>query len=66
MRDPKRIKEFCIQLAQIWEINCPDWRFGQLVSNVFCAIGFDPFYVEEDQMMECFKKYFNKKEEHNT
>jgi hypothetical protein len=34
MRDPKRIDEFCKELAEIWKINCPDWRFGQFVINV--------------------------------
>ena len=56
MRNPKRIREFCNQLADIWEGQCPDWRFGQLIVNV---IDRDPFYMEEDEMMEVFKKYFH-------
>lgn len=58
MRDRKRIKEFCNQLANIWESQCPDWRFGQLISNVFTTMQRDPFFYEEPEMIEIFKKYF--------
>jgi len=34
MRDPSRIKIFCERLAAVWQ-RFPDWRFGQLVENVF-------------------------------
>lgn len=63
MRDPKRIKKFCDQLAEIWESQRPDWRFGQLVVNVFYTMSRDPFFYEEDEMMEYFKKYFHLSEE---
>ena len=56
MRDPKRIRKFCDQLAEIWESQCPDWRFGQLFMNVLTR---DPFYMEDDEMMETIKKYFH-------
>ena len=56
MRDPKRIRKFCNQLADIWESQCPDCRFGQLIMNVLTK---DPFYIEDDEMMEIFKKYFH-------
>lgn len=59
MRDPKRIRKFCNQLADIWESQCPDWRFGQLVENVRRANNIsDPFFVEDKEMMECFYKTF--------
>ena len=60
-RDMSRIRKFCNQLADIWETQCPDWRFGQLVSNVTRkeAAGRIPFYIEDDEMMGCFKKYFH-------
>ena len=63
MRDPKRIKKFCDQLAEIWESQCPDWRFGQMMVNVLGAMSRDPFFYEEDEMMEYFKKYFHLDEE---
>lgn len=63
MRDPKRIRKFCNQLADIWEGQCPDWRFGQLVENVYRMDGITmPFYVEDDEMLEHFKRSFNLKE----
>ena len=35
MRDKKRIKKFCDELATIWENKCPDFRFGQMICNIF-------------------------------
>lgn len=61
MRDPKRIRKFCNQLADIWESQCPDWRFGQLVNNVMSSgelAKLVSFYIEDDEMMDYFKKYF--------
>lgn len=59
MRDPKRIKIFCNQLAEIWEAQCPDWRFNQLVENVHRANGlYAPFFTEDDAMMLCIKRTF--------
>lgn len=61
MRDKKRIKKFCDELALVWENNCPDWRFGQMICNVFgeMAMERDPFFPEEDEMIKFFKDYFN-------
>ena len=53
MRDPKRIRKFCNELADIWESKCPDWRFGQLLVNV---IDRDPWFLEEDDMLRLFKQ----------
>ena len=55
MRDPKRIRKFCNELGDIWESNCPDWRFGQMLVNV---IGRDPWFLEEDVVMRLFRVYF--------
>lgn len=66
MRDPKRIYKFCNELAEIWVTQCPDWRFGQLMVNVFSlmeAEGIDPFFSEEDEMLKLFKKYFKIEDE---
>ena len=43
MRDINRIEPFMNEVAGIWKEKFPDWRFGQLMSNFFCAFG-DPFY----------------------
>ena len=60
MRNPDRIDEFCKELAEIWKTNVPDWRFGQLICNVFGAMNEDPFFPEEDRMIGIFKKYFDR------
>lgn len=56
MRDTKRIRAFCNKFADIWESQCPDWRFGQLINNVFG--GDDHFYTEEKDMICLFERYF--------
>lgn len=62
MRDIGRIRKFCSQLASIWERQCPDWRFGQLICNIFEPMDRDPFFLEEDEMMNYIKEYFKIKE----
>lgn len=59
MRNPDRIQEFCDRLAGVWYANCPDWRFGQLISNVLSTSKIDPFYLEEKDMLELFERYFD-------
>lgn len=60
MRDPKRIDDFCNKLAEIWKKNCSDWRFSQLIINVFGSFTFDPWFYEEDKMMECIEAFFER------
>ena len=64
MRDKNRIYKFCNDLSNIWADNVPDWRFGQLICNVFgqmASDGRDPFFPEEDEMIKFFKDYFEVK-----
>lgn len=64
MRDPKRIHKFCNELATIWAENVPDWRFGQLMMNALgemASAGRDPFFPEEEEMIEFFRQFFDKK-----
>ena len=61
MRDKNRIRKVRNELALIWEQECPDWRFGQLMMNVLgdmAVNGRDPFFPEEEEMLNYFKKYF--------
>lgn len=58
MRDPNRIKPFMEDITTIWINCCPDWRFGQIVENVFGEMNYVPFMLEEDRMIEEFVKYF--------
>ena len=53
MRDPKRIDEFCDLLKKIWK-RVPDWRFGQLISNLGRQLEWTPggfFYAEDEEFM---------------
>lgn len=64
MRDPNRIDNFLQELGKIWKTQCPDWRFNQFVINIYETMPFiDPYGVEDDEMMDRIKKYFNIKEE---
>lgn len=64
MRDKNRIDKFCNELAEIWKgYECSDWRFGQLMVNVLGKMqseGLDPFFPEEDEMIEYFRNYFKR------
>ncbi len=61
MRDPNRIDKFCDELNKLWH-KVPDWRFGQLMSNVLSTFQAekmrDIFYPEDEEMLDFFKKYF--------
>ena len=42
----------------------PDWRFGQLMTNVFASMaasGRDPFFPEDDELIEYLERYFDGK-----
>lgn len=60
MRDPERIKGYCDRLKVIWQ-QVPDWRFGQLMSNMLGAFveetKRDIFFPEDKEMFEFFDRY---------
>jgi len=62
MRDPTRIRQYCEQLASLWE-RVPDWRFGQLMSNMLgefvSETHRDIFFPEDDELFAFFEKYFD-------
>ena len=62
MRDPNRIDEFCRMLAYYWHC-VPDWRFGQLISNVLGAYVSethkDIFFPEDHELLDFFRRYFS-------
>ena len=61
-RDKARINPFCDRLAQLWETHGPDLRFGQIISCLPLAIhrpGHDPFFVEENEMLEALQRTFS-------
>lgn len=60
MRDPNRIPRVIAALGAAWYAN-PDLRLGQLVSSAaaLATSTSDPFYVEDDKMIEGLKKIAN-------
>ena len=61
MRDPNRIYKMCQRLAACWS-KVPDWRFGQLISNVLgqyvAETGRDIFFPEDEELIGYFERYF--------
>ena len=55
-RDPQRLKEFYNELERIHREHVNDWRFGQLMSNIFG--NHDLFYLEEEDVLRNIKRYF--------
>lgn len=59
MRDPNRLYSFYDELRKLHMTYAPDWRFGQMIMNIFCTR--DIFYMEEDEVLEEVKKYFERR-----
>ena len=59
LRDPDRIEPFLHDLGVLWKNCAPDMRFGQLIENVFGETQYEPWLLEEETMLNEFKKYFN-------
>ena len=60
MRDPYRIYKFCNKLAKMWS-EVPDWRFGQLISNLICDLeSTDFFYLEDEVLFKYLEEKFEK------
>ena len=63
MRDPNRLYPFYQQLTEVHQRTFPDWRFGQFMINFLSWVQSekcDPFFPEEDKMLEYIKEYENK------
>lgn len=57
MRDEGRIMPLVMQVGRLWQYNCPDLRFMQLISDFVLWYGADPFYMEDDEFMKKFKEF---------
>lgn len=56
MRNPDRLDNFYDELCKIHKKYVPDWRFGQMMINIFGSE--DIFYLEEDEVIERINRYF--------
>ena len=56
MKDPKRIKPILKLLQEAWEL-VPDWRLGQLVSNLLGTGPRDVFHPEDETWEELLKEF---------
>ena len=67
MRDAYRLYKFYEELREIHMKYFPDWRFGQMISNVLVdwrfKTGKDIFYIEEDEMIQIFRDYVKSMED---
>ena len=63
MRKVERLDKFYDELKEIHKKSFPDMRFGQLMMNFLGFVNStkkrDPFFPEEDEMVELFKEYAN-------
>ena len=57
MRDKNRIEPTLAEIAKYWKL-VPDWRFCQLIVNVFGTSNVDPFFLEEKDILELFDNFF--------
>jgi hypothetical protein len=60
MRDPRRIKKVLKEIEESW-LDFPDWRFGQWFSNIIEDQVGDPFFLEDDELVDIIKKYNSNK-----
>lgn len=57
MRNPNRLDAFYDEFGKLHKEHFPDWRFGQLIINFFSTFNSDPWFYEEDKMMELFRSF---------
>lgn len=54
MRDPDRIDRILVALGDLWK-TVPDWRLGQVVSNLLGPGRQDVFFTEDDEWERLIK-----------
>lgn len=61
-RDINRLPKFYTALMTLHMQQCPDIRFGQLISNIMASAGHsvdDLFYMEDEKVLELIEDYFS-------
>ena len=56
MRNPKRIKPILKLLEEAWNL-VPDWRLGQVVSNLLGSGRQDVFFPEDEDWEKLLKEF---------
>lgn len=56
-RDIERLDPLYEYLKQVHKQNFPDWRFMQFMSNFIEWYGADPFYMEDDKLIDRVNKF---------
>lgn len=56
MRDPERIPEVLAELERMWRLY-PDWRLGQLLTNVADWAGQPVWDLEEDALVSQIRRH---------
>lgn len=59
MRDPDRMPRIVAKLERAWKL-VPDWRLGQLISNLQGPGTFDAFYIEDNDWEEALDAFIAK------
>lgn len=60
-RDINRLPKFYTALMTLHMQQCPDIRFGQLISNIMATAGYsvdDLSYIVDEKMLELIEEYF--------
>ena len=61
MRNPERLNNFYNEVSRLHKTYLPNWRAGQLWMNFLWWLQnnkkIDPFFPEEDKMIELFKEF---------
>lgn len=56
MRNKDRIRPICERLATAWE-RFPDMRLLQLICNAYAGDAGDPFFIEDDKLIEMIEEF---------
>lgn len=58
-------KIFLEKLGEVWEEQCPNWRFGQMICNLQDAANNDLFYYSEEDFERLVNEYFELRNNQN-
>ena len=62
MRDPQRISTVLKEIERLWQLH-PDWRIGQLISNVAAWRGESVWDMEEAELVDEIQRHLKQAEQ---